>query len=130
MPADKPRYLMGVGRPQDLIVASAHGVDMFDCVMPTRNARNGQLFTSEGKVNIKNAQYAEDRAPLDPTCRCYTCANFTRAYLRHLLVTGEILSSVLNTIHNISFYLALMRRLRAAIRENRFDEEATLLYKD
>ncbi|MBI3554781.1 MAG: tRNA guanosine(34) transglycosylase Tgt [Deltaproteobacteria bacterium] len=129
MPADKPRYLMGVGRPQDLIVASAHGIDIFDCVMPSRNARNGQLFTSEGKVNIKNAQYIEDRSPLDPACECYTCRNFTRAYLRHLFVAGEILSAVLNTIHNISYYLALMGRLRVAIAENRFDEAAAALYK-
>lgn len=129
LPEDKPRYLMGVGRPQDLIVASAYGVDMFDCVMPSRNARNGQLFTSAGKVNIKNARYAEDKSPLDENCNCYTCKNFTRSYLRHLFVTGEILSSVLNTIHNISFYLSLMTQLRIAIVENRFDEQAIALYK-
>lgn len=130
LPADKPRYLMGVGRPQDLIVASAYGIDMFDCVMPSRNARNGQLFTSAGKVNIKNAKYAEDKSRLDSECACYTCQNFTKAYLRHLFVAGEMLSAVLNTIHNISFYLALMARLRDAIAQNRFDEVAHSLYKD
>lgn len=130
LPKDKPRYLMGVGRPQDLIVASAYGIDMFDCVMPSRNARNGQLFTSGGKVNIKNAKYAEDKNPLDAECECYTCQNFTKAYLRHLFVAGEMLSAVLNTIHNISFYLALMARLRDALSQNRFDEVATSLYNN
>ena len=130
LPTDKPRYLMGVGRPQDLIVATAHGIDMFDCVMPTRNARNGQLFTSQGKVNIKNAKYAEDASPLDPQCACYTCQTFTKAYLRHLFVAGEMLSAVLNTIHNISYYLALMGQLRESIEQNRFDETATALYKN
>ncbi|MEW6057331.1 MAG: tRNA guanosine(34) transglycosylase Tgt [Bdellovibrionota bacterium] len=129
LPSDKPRYLMGVGRPQDLLVASAYGIDMFDCVMPTRNARNGQLFTSVGKVNIKNAQYAEDNTPLDEACACYTCQNFTKAYLRHLFVAEEILSAVLNTLHNISFYLSFMQKIRSAIVENRFDEEAPALYK-
>jgi queuine tRNA-ribosyltransferase len=129
MPKDKARYLMGVGRPEDLIVATAYGIDMFDCVMPSRNARNGQLFTSRGKVNIKNAQYIEDQSALDPECECYTCKNFTKAYLRHLFVAGEILSSMLNTLHNIHFYLNLMRRLRAGIAENRFDELAASLYK-
>jgi len=128
LPKDKPRYLMGVGRPEDLIVASSYGIDMFDCVMPSRNARNGQLFTSKGKVNIKNARYIEDQSPLDPNCGCYTCKNFTKAYLRHLFVAGEILSSMLNTLHNISFYLSLMGKLRAAIAENRFDEVARALY--
>ncbi len=128
LPADKPRYLMGVGRPEDLIVGVSCGIDIFDCVMPTRNARNGQLFTSTGKLNIKNKQYAEDAGPLDADCECYTCLNFSRAYLRHLFVAGEMTSAILNTIHNISFYLSLMRKLRAAIAENRFDEVATRLY--
>ncbi|HRK01714.1 MAG TPA: tRNA guanosine(34) transglycosylase Tgt [Oligoflexia bacterium] len=128
MPQDKARYLMGVGRPEDLIVGVAYGIDMFDCVMPTRNARNGQLFTSEGKVNIKNAKYVEDTGPLDPQCDCYTCTTFTRAYLRHLFVCGEHLSGILNSIHNVHFYLSLMRRLRDAIAQNRFDEIALPLY--
>lgn len=129
MPADKARYLMGVGRPADLLVGVAHGIDIFDCVMPTRNARNGQLFTSEGRINIKNAVFAEEKGPLDPQCGCYTCLNFSRAYLRHLFATGEILSAVLGTIHNIHFYLDLMAKLRRALAENRFDEAATALYK-
>ncbi|MBI2605953.1 MAG: tRNA guanosine(34) transglycosylase Tgt [Deltaproteobacteria bacterium] len=128
LPKDKPRYLMGVGRPEDLIVGVAAGIDLFDCVMPTRNARNGQLFTSEGRVNIKNLKYAEDHRPLDVNCDCYACKNFSRAYLRHLFIAGEILGSVLNTIHNIHFYLSLMRKLRAAIVENRFDVLAPSLY--
>jgi queuine tRNA-ribosyltransferase len=128
LPADKPRYLMGVGTPQDLIASVAYGIDIFDCVMPTRNARNGQLFTSVGKINIKNAPYADSPEPLDPACSCYTCKNFSRAYLRHLFVSGEILSSHLNTLHNIHFYLALMTQLRVLIQENRFDEQAPKLY--
>lgn len=128
MPSDKARYLMGVGRPEDLIVGAAYGLDMFDCVMPTRNARNGQLFTSEGKINIKNAKYIDDAGALDPKCDCYTCKNFSRAYLRHLFVAGEILSGMLNSLHNIHFYLSLMRSLREAISQNRFDEVAASLY--
>jgi queuine tRNA-ribosyltransferase len=112
LPEDKPRYLMGVGRPEDLIYCASYGIDLFDCVMPSRNARNGQLFTSQGRVNIKNQQYAEDISPLDQNCDCYTCQNFTKAYLRHLFVAGEVLSAVLNTIHNIHYYLTLMRRFR------------------
>jgi queuine tRNA-ribosyltransferase len=115
MPADKPRYLMGVGRPEDLLVGLAYGVDLFDCVMPTRNARNGTLFTSGGKVNIKNATFAEDDGPLDPHCSCYTCTSFSRAYLRHLTLVGEMLGAQLNTLHNISFYLKWMRQWRAVI---------------
>ncbi len=107
LPKDKPRYLMGVGRPEDLVEGVAAGVDLFDCVMPTRNARNGQLFTSLGKVNIKNARYADDSGPLDPNCECDTCRRYSRAYLRHLFVCGEILSARLNTLHNISYYLKL-----------------------
>jgi queuine tRNA-ribosyltransferase len=130
MPKDKLRYLMGVGRPQDLIVGVSCGVDVFDCVMPTRNARNGSLFTSQGKINIKNAKYILDESPLDPNCDCYTCKNFTKAYLRHLFVSGEILASILNTIHNITFYLSLMKKLRQAIKENNFKEVAEKLMQD
>lgn len=122
LPQDRPRYLMGVGRPEDLIEGVRAGIDMFDCVMPTRNARNGQLFTSLGKVNIKNSKYQDDASPLDPNCDCETCKNYSRAYLRHLFIAGELLSSRLNTIHNLSFYLSLMEQMRIAIAENRFDE--------
>ena len=128
LPADKPRYLMGVGRPEDLVEAVRAGIDMFDCVMPTRNARNGQLFTSQGKLNIKNLRYAEDQSPLDPACGCETCRNYTKAYLRHLFVAGEYLSARLNTVHNLAFYLNLMRQMRRAILENRFDEWAKSFY--
>jgi queuine tRNA-ribosyltransferase len=115
MPADKPRYLMGVGRPRDIVAAVLRGIDMFDCVMPTRHARNGHLFTSQGVVNIRNAAHQSDLGPLDPACACYTCRNFSRAYLRHLDRCNEILGARLNTIHNLHFYLELMRRLRAGI---------------
>lgn len=123
MPADKPRYLMGVGKPEDLIYAVLAGVDMFDCVMPTRNARNGHLFTSEGVVKIRNAKHKDDTSPLDPQCSCYTCENFSRSYLYHLDKTREILGSQLNTIHNLSYYQTLMFQLREAI-ENGVLEEA------
>ncbi len=129
MPVDKPRYLMGVGRPEDLIESVRAGVDMFDCVMPTRNARNGQLFTSHGRVNIKNAKYADDSGPLDPNCSCVTCTQYSRAYLRHLFVAQEILSSRLNTIHNLTFYLNLMKQMRVAITQNRFDDWTKSFYK-
>jgi queuine tRNA-ribosyltransferase len=119
LPRDRPRYLMGVGRPQDIVAAVARGVDLFDCVIPTRHARNGHLFTSEGVVNIRNQMYRDDLSPLDPACECYTCRNFTRSYLRHLDRCKEILGSRLNTIHNLHFYLQLMRQLRAAIAEGR-----------
>jgi queuine tRNA-ribosyltransferase len=122
LPADKPRYLMGVGTPEDLVEGVACGVDMFDCVLPTRNARNGQLLTSEGALNIKNAQYAEDDGPADPACGCYTCRNFSRAYLRHLYMAGEMTGGTLNTLHNLSFYLDTMRRIREAISFGRFEE--------
>jgi queuine tRNA-ribosyltransferase len=115
LPAERPRYLMGVGTPADLVEAVSRGVDLFDCVMPTRNARNGQLFTSEGRLSIKNARFAEDPGPLDPTCGCYTCRTFPRAYLRHLFVAGEIGAAVLNTVHNLRFYLDTMARVREAI---------------
>ena len=115
LPEARPRYLMGVGRPEDLVEAVAAGIDLFDCVMPTRNARNGTLFTSEGKVNIKREQYRTDPRPLDPACACETCGHYSRAYLRHLFVSNEILASRLNTIHNLTFYLGLMTALREAI---------------
>jgi len=115
MPDDKPRYLMGVGRPEDIVEAVKQGVDMFDCVMPTRNARNGHLFTRYGEVKIRNARYANDTQPLDPECGCYTCQNYSRAYLRHLDKVGEILGARLNTIHNLHYYQELMQGLRKAI---------------
>ena len=120
LPAGKPRYLMGVGTPRDLIVAIGAGIDMFDCVMPTRNARNGQLFTSLGKVNIKGARYQRDTGPLDPACACETCTRYTRAYLRHLFVSQEILYSRLATLHNLTYYLDLVKRARRAILEERY----------
>ncbi len=122
MPADRPRYLMGVGTPEDIVDAVSRGVDMFDCVMPTRNARNGWLFTRFGTVKIKNAQYRLDLRPLDEECSCYTCRNFTRAYLHHLHRIGEILGARLNTIHNLHYYQELMRGLRLAIEQGRFAE--------
>lgn len=122
MPQDAPRYIMGIGAPEDLIEAIWYGYDMFDCVMPTRNARNGMLFTSRGRINIKAKAYEEDDGPLDPECGCYVCKNYSRAYLRHLYRAGEILSSQLNTYHNLYYFLDLMRRAREAIRENRFTE--------
>ena len=115
LPADRPRYLMGVGTPVDLVESAARGIDMFDCVLPTRNARNGQLFTSTGRVNIKNAEYADDPRPLDEACTCYTCRTFSRAYLRHLFHAGEMTAGTLNTLHNLHFYLDTMRRIREAI---------------
>jgi queuine tRNA-ribosyltransferase len=120
IPRDRPRYLMGVGRPEDLIAAVARGVDMFDCVMPTRHARNGHLFTSTGVLNIRNAAHAADLGPIDPACGCYTCGNYSRAYLRHLDRCNEILGARLNTIHNLHFYLDLMRQMRSALDEGRF----------
>jgi len=122
LPADQPRYLMGVGTPIDLVESVARGIDMFDCVMPTRNARNGQLFTSEGPINIQNAQFSEDDGPADPACGCYTCRNFSRAYLRHLSMAGEMTGGTLNTLHNLSFYLDTMRRIREAIAFGRFED--------
>jgi queuine tRNA-ribosyltransferase len=121
LPADRPRYLMGTGTPEDLVESVARGVDLFDCVLPTRNARNGQLFTSEGRINIKNARYAEDDGPLDPACSCYTCRTYSRAYLRHLFAAGEIGASTLNTLHNLHFYLDSLRRIREAIVFGRFE---------
>jgi queuine tRNA-ribosyltransferase len=121
LPADRPRYLMGTGTPEDLVESVARGIDLFDCVLPTRNARNGQLFTSVGRINIKNARYAEDDRPLDPACACYTCRTCSRAYLRHLFQAGEINSSTLNTLHNLHFYLDTLRRIRDAIVFGRFE---------
>jgi queuine tRNA-ribosyltransferase len=115
LPAQRPRYLMGVGRPEDIVAAVLRGIDMFDCVMPTRHARNGHLFTSAGVLNIRNSAFASDLAPIDPDCDCYTCRNFSRAYLRHLDRCNEILGSRLNTIHNLHYYIGLMRSLRSAI---------------
>jgi queuine tRNA-ribosyltransferase len=120
LPDDRPRYLMGTGTPEDLVESVARGIDLFDCVLPTRNARNGQLFTSEGRINIKNAKYAEDDRPPDPACRCYTCRTCSRAYLRHLFATGEINASTLNTLHNLNFYLDTVRQIRDAIAFGRF----------
>ncbi|MBD3866896.1 MAG: tRNA guanosine(34) transglycosylase Tgt [Acidobacteria bacterium] len=120
LPEDKPRYLMGVGRPVDLIFGVDSGLDLFDCVMPTRNARNGTLFTSMGKINIKRNEFRDDPSPLDPDCSCETCSNYTRAYLRHLILSGEMLSARLNTIHNLTYYLGLMETMRHAIEEGSF----------
>ena len=120
MPHDKPRYLMGVGTPLDLVEGVASGVDMFDCVMPSRNARNGYLFTSEGVVKIRNAKYKKDTGPLDPNCGCSTCSNYSRSYLHHLQKTNEILGSRLNTLHNLFYYQELMQSMRSAIQANTF----------
>ncbi|MBO9538641.1 tRNA guanosine(34) transglycosylase Tgt [Herbaspirillum sp.] len=120
LPADKPHYLMGVGTPEDLVAGVASGVDMFDCVMPTRNARNGWIFTRYGDVKIKNAKYKDDEKPYDETCDCYACKNFSRAYLHHLHRAGEILGARMNTVHNLHYYLQLMREMRDAIDEGRF----------
>ena len=122
LPAEKPRYLMGVGMPDDLVEAVYRGIDMFDCVLPTRNARNGQLFVRTGLLNIKNARYAEDNRPVDPDCECPVCRRYSRAYLRHLFVAGEITSAALNTLHNLHFYLDTMRRIREAIVFGTFDD--------
>jgi queuine tRNA-ribosyltransferase len=120
LPRDRPRYLMGVGTPADLVKAVARGMDMFDCVIPTRHARNGQLFTSEGTLNIRNSRFQADTGPLDPRCACYACRNYSRAYVRHLQQCNEILGARLATIHNLHFYLDLMTRMRAAIEARRF----------
>ncbi len=122
LPKDKPRYLMGVGTPLDLVTCVGSGIDMFDCVLPTRSARNSLLFTSEGKLVIKNARYARDPRPLDPKCTCYTCKNFSRAYLRHLFVSQELVAMRLNTLHNLHFFLNLMTEARAAIEADRYGD--------
>ena len=128
MPAEKPRYLMGVGKPADLVEGVLRGIDMFDCVMPTRNARNGHLFTSTGVVKIRNAVHRHDTSTLDPECDCYTCTNFSRGYLHHLEKCGEMLSAQLNTIHNLRYYQTLMADLREAIAEGRLDAFADEFY--
>jgi len=122
MPTHKPRYLMGVGTPEDLVRSVTAGIDMFDCVMPTRNARNGHLFTRFGDVKIKNARYKLDTGPLDPSCSCYTCTQFSRSYLHHLFRHGEILGGMLNTIHNLHFYQVIMAEMRAAIESGTFSQ--------
>jgi queuine tRNA-ribosyltransferase len=122
LPEEAPRYLMGSGLPDDLVECVALGIDLFDCVLPTRNARNGQLLTRQGPLSIKNAQYAEDRLPPDPACGCYTCRHFSRAYLRHLYVAGEMTAATLNTLHNLYFYLDTMKRIREAITFGSFEQ--------
>ncbi len=119
LPEDQPRYLMGVGTPEDLVESVWRGIDMFDCVMPTRNARNGMLFTSTGRIVIKNSRFSDDGGPVDPECGCYTCRNYSRAYLRHLYMAREILAPVLNTIHNLHYFVDLMQQMREAIEEDR-----------
>lgn len=130
MPHDKPRYLMGVGKPEDIVEAVRRGVDMFDCVMPTRNARNGHYFTQKGIVRIRNSQYRLDKAPLDETCTCYTCQNFSRAYLYHLHKCKEMLGAQLGTIHNLHYYQQLMAKIRHAIETDSFDEFVQTFYQD
>ena len=120
LPPDKPRYVMGVGTPEDLIQAVSVGVDMFDCVLPTRNARNGKLFTRDGDINIRNASHKFSNAPIDSECDCYTCSNFSRGYLRHLDRSGEILGATLASIHNLHFLISLMREAREAIEQGLF----------
>ena len=122
LPWDRPRYVMGVGMPEELPQYVSSGVDMMDCVLPTRNARNGYLFTSRGKVVIKQARYMEDESALDPACDCYTCRTFSRAYLRHLFQAGEILFSTLATIHNVKYFIDSMRRMRESILKGKFPE--------
>ena len=133
LPINKPRYLMGVGAPQSILEGVARGVDMFDCVLPTRNARNGSLFTSSGKLSITNAKYKDDFTPLDNKCKCYTCQNFTKAYLRHLYLSKEMLASILGTIHNLYFMSSLMKNIRLALSEDRlleYKEEFLANYLD
>jgi len=128
LPADRPRYLMGVGTPEDLVEAVRRGMDMFDCVLPTRNARNGWLFTQDGAVKIRNSRYAADTGPVDPQCDCYTCRHYSRAYLRHLQQCNEILGARLATIHNLYYYQTLMHGLRQAIEQKRLDEFVEKFY--
>ncbi len=130
LPRQLPHYLMGVGTPEDLVAGVANGIDMFDCVMPTRNARNGWLFTRFGDIRIRNARYRDDQRPLDETCQCYTCRHFSRAYLHHLGRVGEILGAQLSTIHNLHYYLQLMDEMRQAIAENRFELFRTQFHRD
>ena len=130
LPEDKPRYLMGVGTPEDLVEGVSQGIDMFDCVMPTRNARNGWLFTRYGDIKIRNSKYKDDLRPLDPTCDCYACKHFSRAYLHHLQKVNEILGARLNTIHNLHYYLHLMQEMRDALDAGRFEEWKEEFYKN
>jgi queuine tRNA-ribosyltransferase len=125
LPEEKVHYLMGAGTPEDIVRSVDQGIDIFDCVLPTRNARNGYLFTSQGPVIIKQSRYREDPAPLDPECDCYVCKNFSRAYLRHLFMAGEINSSILNTYHNVHYYLRLMEKIREHIATDTFVEFKT-----
>ena len=120
MPVEAPRYLMGVGTPEDLIEAVSHGIDMFDCVMPTRNGRTGGVFTSQGKINIRNARFGEDEGPLDPECECSVCKRYSRAYLRHLYQAGEMTAATMLSHHNVAYYLNLMKRTRQAISNGEF----------
>jgi queuine tRNA-ribosyltransferase len=129
LPVDKPRYLMGVGTPEDLIEAVRRGIDMFDCVMPTRNARNGHIFTTSGVIKIRNSQYQFDTKPLDENCACYTCQNYSRSYLRHLDKCREILGARLNTIHNLHYYLSLMQEVRGAIENKVFEDYVKSFYQ-
>jgi queuine tRNA-ribosyltransferase len=130
LPSDRPRYLMGVGTPQDLVDGVLRGIDMFDCVMPTRNARNGHLFTSEGVVRIRNSRYRDDTGPLDPNCRCDTCTHYTRAYLHHLDRAGEILGARLNTLHNLFYYQKLMLDLRSALEQGKLQSFVREFYQN
>ncbi len=130
LPEDKPRYLMGVGTPEDLVEGVSQGIDMFDCVMPTRNARNGWLFTRYGDIKIRNSKYKDDLCPLDPTCDCYACKHFSRAYLHHLQKVNEILGARLNTIHNLHYYLHLMQEIRDALDADRFEEWKAEFYEN
>ena len=130
LPEDKPRYLMGVGTPEDLVEGVSQGIDMFDCVMPTRNARNGWLFTRYGDIKIRNSKYKDDQRPLDPTCDCYACKHFSRAYLHHLQKVNEILGARLNTIHNLHYYLHLMQEIRDALDADRFEEWKAEFYEN
>ena len=130
LPDDKPKYIMGVGKPEDLVALVGMGADMFDCVMPTRNARNGQLFTWRGTINIANSRHKQDMNPIDAACSCYTCRHYSRAYLRHLYMAKELLAYRLNTIHNIHFYLSLVRSMREAIKNNRFEQFKQGFYND
>ena len=129
MPAGKPRYLMGVGTPEDIVEAVCRGIDMFDCVIPTRNARNGQLFTSNGLVKIRHAEHRNNAEPVDSECGCYTCRNYSRAYLHHLDKTNEILGARLNTWHNLYYYQMLMRDLQSAIEKENLEQMVTRFYE-
>ena len=130
LPENKPRYLMGVGTPEDLVEGVSRGIDMFDCVMPTRNARNGWLFTRYGDLKIRNSKYKNDLRPLDPTCSCYTCRGFTRAYLHHLQKVNEILGARLNSIHNLHYYVHLMQEIRDALDAGTFEAWKKKFYED